>query len=278
MGPDDARRLWRALETYHGMIYFAPEAAEEYEGVGLEPGPMGYFASRSAPMGAVRGEVVVATFYNFEPSLVLSVVPRAWSLATPEVVLDARLRAADRALRRMLGDDVVGGRDVEEAAVLARAAAEACAPHGRPLFAGHASLPYPDEAHLVLWHAASLLREFRGDGHIASLVTHGIGPLTALVLHAGTGLVPPALLRATRAWPDKAWEAEVARQQVEGMIDAQGALTAEGAAWRGEVDAETDAAAVAPYAHLGVDGCARLREIGKRLSTVIAASGAFPRR
>src|SRR4051794_6465037 len=134
--PDDARRAWRALEVVHGMIYFAPEAEEEYQAVGLEPGRMGYFASRSAAMGAVAGEVVVATFFNFEPSLVLGVIPRAWTLTSPQEVLPARHRAVDRALRRMLGDDGIASPEVEEAAALARTAAEACTPEGRPLYAG----------------------------------------------------------------------------------------------------------------------------------------------
>jgi hypothetical protein len=278
VGPDDARRLWRALETYHGMIYFAPEAAEEYEAIGIEPGRMGYFASRSAAMGPVPGEVVVATFFNFFPPLVLGVIPKAWTLVAPEGVLAARLRGVDRSLRRMLGDEVVASAEVAEAAKLARAATEACTAQGRPLYAAHASLPWPDAPHLELWHAATLLREFRGDGHIAALVAAGIGPLTALVLHAGTGLVPPAVLRSTRAWPDDQWDAEVARLQALGWIDGDGALTDEGKAQRGAVEDETNAVAVAPYAHLGADGCARLRDIGKQLSRTIASSGAFPAR
>lgn len=278
VGPDDARRMWRALETYHGMIYFAPEAAEEYEAIGIEPGPMGYFASRAAAMGPVPGEVVVATFFNFEPSLVTGVIPRAWSLASPEAVRAARRRAVDKTLRRMLGDDVVESDEVAEAAALAATAAEACTAPGRPLYAAHAALDAPSEPHLALWHAATLLREFRGDGHIAALVAHGIGPLTALLLHAGTGMVPPAALRSTRAWPDDQWDGELARLQALGWLDGEGALVGDGEAVRAEVEADTDAAAVAPYAHLGADGCARLREIGKQLSRTIAGSGVFPRR
>ncbi|MEY2457220.1 MAG: hypothetical protein QOK06_2314, partial [Acidimicrobiaceae bacterium] len=126
MEPADARRLWRALEPYHGMIYFVPEGGEEYAAVGLEPGRMGYFASRSAPLGPVPADVVIATFFNFHPDLVRSVIPAAWTLASPKSILAARLRAVDRSLRRLLGDVVVEGEDVAEAAGLARAAAEGC--------------------------------------------------------------------------------------------------------------------------------------------------------
>ena len=185
-----ARKTWRTLEPIHGMIYFAPEAAARYEALGLH-GRSGYFASRSAPMGPVGAPVVVATFYNFEPGLVRESMAGVWERTTPASLLDARLAAADAALRRALPD----GWDAEamrDAAALARHAAEVACEHreGRPLFAGHAELPWPDDDHLVLWHAQTLLREFRGDGHIAELVIHDFRGIDALVLHAATGEVP----------------------------------------------------------------------------------------
>lgn len=276
--PATARRAWRALEPYHGMIYFAPEAAEEYEAIGLERGPMGYFASRSAAMGPVPGEVVVATFYNFHPPLVHDVIPKAWSLASPTDVVAARRRAVDRALRRLVGDDVATRPEVAEALELARTASEGCTPQGRPLFAAHAALDWPSAPHVALWHAASLLREFRGDGHVAALVAEGIGPLTALVLHAATGEVPAGVLKATRAWPEEEWAAEVVRLRQLGWLGDDEALTSAGQAVRQRVEEATDAAAVAPYARLGADGCTRLIELGKQLSRLVVAAGALPGR
>ena len=168
MDPLVARKTWRTLEPLHGLIYFAPEATEEYAAIGLVPEVGGYFASRAAPMGAVPAAVVIATFYNFRPEVVRREIPRAWEIASPAQILTARFRAADRALRRILGD-AADGPDVAEAAVLARRAALAVVDHpeGRALFGGHASLEWPDDPLLVLWHAQSLLREFRGDGHVA---------------------------------------------------------------------------------------------------------------
>jgi hypothetical protein len=271
----DARRMWRALEVIHGMIYFAPEANEEFAAVGLEPdGRMGYFASRSAPMGAVSAEVVIATFYNFHPNLVRGVIPRAWSLASPADILAARHRAVGRTLTRMLSDDA----PVDETLALARVATEACTVAGRPLYAGHASLPWPDEPRVALWHAISLLREFRGDGHVAALVTHDVGPLTALVMHAASGDVPAKTLRATREWPRDAWDAEVARLQGLGWVAPDGTLTGDGTAVRQSYEDRTDDLALAPWEHLGADGCARLRELGKTLSRQIVAAGALPGR
>ena len=271
----DARRMWRALEVIHGMVYFAPEANEEFAAVGLETdGRMGYFASRSAPMGAVAADVVIATFYNFHPDLVRGVIPRAWTLAAPADVLAARHRAVDRALSRMLDSDAPVG----DALALACVATEACTVAGRPLYAGHASLQWPDEPRVALWHAISLLREFRGDGHIAALVTHGVAPLPALVLHAASGDVPVKTLRATRQWPEDAWDAEVARLQDVGWIDGDGALTAEGTALRQSYEDQTDDLALAPWEHLGAERCAQLRELGKVMSRQIVAAGALPGR
>ncbi|HEX2576855.1 MAG TPA: hypothetical protein VHK88_10950, partial [Aquihabitans sp.] len=140
-----ARTLARRLEPFHAFIYFAPEAGQGYADLGLD-GQDGYFASRAAAMGAVGPEVVIATFFNFKPELVHQALPKAWEVTTPEAVLAARLAAADAALRRMLGDDV-DHPDLAEAAGLARRAAETGSPAGRPIFAAHAALPWPDAPH-----------------------------------------------------------------------------------------------------------------------------------
>ncbi len=99
-----ARKTWRTLEPYHGIVYFAPEPTAAYARIGIE-GRTGYFASRAAPMGAVTSEVVQATFFNFNPTLVRTSMEGAWDVASPERVLGARLEGADAALRSALGDD-----------------------------------------------------------------------------------------------------------------------------------------------------------------------------
>ncbi|HWE55090.1 MAG TPA: hypothetical protein VG435_06230 [Acidimicrobiales bacterium] len=161
-----ARKTWRTVEPLHGMIYFAPEADDSYAAIGIKGNRTGYFASRSAAFGAAPAEVVISTFYNFHPGLVRRCIPSAWEQATPADVLGARLEVVDRALERLLGADALASPEMAEAAGLARTAAEAATDDvaGRPLFAAHASLPWPQPAHLVLWHAQTLLREYRGDG------------------------------------------------------------------------------------------------------------------
>jgi hypothetical protein len=273
--PVTARKMWRTLEPIHGMIYFAPEAAAAYAAIGLDDYRAGYFASRSAPMGAVTAEVVIATFFNFNPSLVRNAVPACWEKVTPAAMVDARVSAADAALRRVLGDRVTAP-DIARAADLARRAASApVSPAGRPLYAGHTSVAWPEEPHLVLWHALSLLREYRGDGHIAALVGAGVDPVEALVIHAGTGEVPRAALQSTRAWDDAAWDAASAALQSRGWIAADGTLTEAGRAHRLHVEELTDELALAPWAYLGDDGCAELRELGRPWSKAIVGASTF---
>jgi hypothetical protein len=250
-------------------VYFAPEASAAYDGIGLDQRAH-YFASRSAAMGAVGAEVVIATFYNFHPSLVTRALPAAWSQASPEQVLAARLEGIDAALRRVIGDGV-DSPEIKEAAELATQAALAAAPPGgRPLFAAHAALPWPGAPHLQLWHAISLLREFRGDGHIAALVTHNVGPCEALVTHAAAGDVARAALQTSRAWPDDDWVAAEDRLRARGWLDDDSAFTDAGAAGRQAVEDLTDELALAPWAALGADECTRLRALVRPFSVEIS--------
>src|SRR4051812_18153652 len=270
-----ARKQHRTLEPYHGLVYFSQEAFDAYAALGIADGRMGYFASRAAPMGAVPAEVVVATFFNFSPALVHRCIPAAWAIASPAQILDARLAGIDGSLRRILGDDVLAGADLAEAAVLARTATEVLEPQGRPLLAGHLSLPWPDAPHLQLWHALSLLREHRGDGHIACLVEQDVDGCAALVLHAAMGDIPAEILQASRARTDEEWAATVDRLQQRGWLDPTGTMTDAGRAARQAVEDRTDELARAPWQHLGRPGCDRLRELVRPFSRAIVSSGSF---
>jgi len=270
-----ARDLFRSMEPCHGIVYVAVEREATYGRLGLEPGAMFYFATRAAALGPATADLVRATFYDFfDPDVVRSVIPEAWRRASPERIVGARLAVADAALRRVLGDRA-DGPELAEAAELAREAAAACPPAGRPLFAAHAALPWPVEPHLVLWHAQTLLREFRGDGHVASLLTAGISGLEAHVTYEATGAVPRGVLQATRGWSDARWEAARSRLRDRGWLDPAGALTAAGAAARADVERRTDELAMAPWRYLGDAGCGRLRALVRPLSETLVASGDF---
>ena len=271
-----ARQGNSALNPLHSLIYFAPEAEREFTAVGLAPGRMCYFAGRSAAMGSVGAGTVAATFYNFSPSLVAHHIPRAWQAAAPAVVLDARLRAADAALRRLLGP-AVDDPEVAEAARLALTAAEACDPAGRPLYAAHAELPVPEQPHLALWHAVTLLREHRGDGHISALATAGLSGLEALISHTATGNGFTAdFSRTSRGWDQEEWDLACERLRDRGLLDAGDALTPEGEALRHEVEDVTDRLARAPYDHIGDEAAQRLTAVGGRLARTAVENGAFP--
>jgi hypothetical protein len=274
--PALARTAWRTAEPIHGMIYFAPEAQERYTALGLHK-RMGYFASRAAAFGPVGAETVIATFFNFNPALVRAAIPEAWRIAPPEDILRARLEAADVALRRACDPDLLASPDMAEAAGLARRAAESASEHpeGRPLFAATSALPWPDEPHLVLWHAQTLLREYRGDGHVAALLLAGCSGIEALVLHAATGSVPAEVLRRTRGWSTAEWDTAVDHLRSAGLLEPgdELALTRTGQTQRQWVEDRTDLLAVPAYAVLGSAGCARLVELAGPISRAVTEAG-----
>src|SRR4051794_20960717 len=126
-----ARSAHRVLEPIHTLVYFVPEAGERYAALGVTGGMRPYFASRSAPLGQVPAEVVVATFYNFAAAQVAKAIPSVWDATTPDRILAARLDAADAAMRRLLGDEVESP-SMQRAAELAREATTAATVPGRP--------------------------------------------------------------------------------------------------------------------------------------------------
>jgi hypothetical protein len=280
------RRAHDATNALHALIYFAPETEERLVAAGLEAGRMCYFAGRSAPMGAVSGGVVAATFYNFNPALVARCIPRAWELASPAAVVAARFEAADAVLTRLLGPDVIASADMTTISGLVREAASGCAVEGRPLYAGHAGLDWPDAPHLVLWHGLSLLREHRGDGHIAALVAVGLSGIDALVTHVATGKgFLPGFARASRGWSGPEWDGAIEGLAARGLLNGDGAPTPEGGsaltpagdALRAHIEQETDRMAAPPWRHLGDERTEEVIRIGKAMTRAVLSAGAFPR-
>ncbi|MFF4349344.1 hypothetical protein [Streptomyces sp. NPDC001530] len=271
------RRCHNILNPLHSTHYFSPDLGRELAAVGIEDSRGAYFAVRAAAMGAVGPGTVTATFYNFRHELVAQHVPEVWQAASPQTVLAARARAVDSTLRRLLGEDVIASKEVAEAAELALRAAEACGRTARPLYAAHAELPVPDAPHLALWHAATLLREHRGDGHLTVLLDAELDPVEALVSHTATGKgMAPKWALGTRGWSRQDWEAAVGRLRERGLLDAEGELTDAGVALRAEIEERTDRLDRAPYEHLGAAGVERLTELTQGLLMKALAAGAFP--
>lgn len=271
--PTLARKAYRTLEPLHVLGYFAPEPTERMAALGVKGGMRAYFAMRAAPMGVVPAEVVVATFFNFAPQQVAKAIPSVWDVTTPEAATAARYEGVDAAYRRVLGEPVLESAELAEAAALAREATTVCDPVGRPLFAAHASLPWPDPPHLQLFHAQTLLREHRGDAHVAALMLAGLDGIEALVGYVplNQGL-PEELLRATRGWDDEAWDAAAGRLRDRGLLAADGSLTEAGQQQRTAMEAQTDIASAAPYQHLGAERTQRLRELARPWSRTITES------
>lgn len=267
--PLTARRLFDRFEPIHALTYFAPEAKAAFDAAGYRGFWMGYFAGRSAPLGEVAPEVVSAVFYNFAAEHVSRALPSAWTYAPPAAALRARRESAVAALGRC---GVTDTESVRTAAALLETAARGADWTGRPLFAANLALPWPDEPVARLWHAATLLREHRGDGHVAVLVAHGIGGRDCNVLHALADRVPREFITVSRQYDDAEWHACVSRLVSRGLVDAAGTLSDAGRDLKQRVEDGTDALALSAFGALDDDDLAALfRTLGPITRAVIAA-------
>ncbi len=231
-----ARRFVDRFEPVHAVTYFAPEARNALDGLGFHGFWMGYFAARSAPFGIVPPEVVTAAFYNFTPERVTKSLRAAWEVSTPADALHARLESAVAALRRYgVTDD-----EADTAATLAAKAARGAPLDGRPLFAANAALDWPDEPLAKLWHAVTLLREQRGDGHVAVLTAHQVSGRESNVLHAAAGRVPQEMIMRSRDYDDQLWNHYCDRLGRRGLLDGDGRLTEAGRELKQRIEDATD--------------------------------------
>ena len=277
--------MWRLFEPVHTVTYFAAESRAAYEAAGLRGFWRGYFAGRAAPIGPVGAAPVIAAFFNFAPAMVARALPAVWELITPEAALQARSAGAVTALRRLLdlGDGAEAGSSVAAAADLLAAAAADLEWAGRPLGGPNASLPVPAEPLARLWHAATVLREHRGDGHVAALVAAGLDGREALVLRVavdqaatrttpgGTAAWGKEQLLPVRGWTGEEWDSAAAALAGRGLVDTAGVATEAGAATHRAVEQATDLAAERPWARLGELRTAELARLLQPISRAAAA-------
>jgi hypothetical protein len=268
-----ARRLWLHLECVHVPQYFSPQVAEAHVELGLELPWGGYTAGRIAPMGPVGPEVATAAFYGFAPRLLAGALPAAWQAASPERVHEVTVAAVGRTLA-----PVLDGLDAEvaRAAELAREAAMLHPTVGRPLAAARSAAPWPDEPHLVLFEAATRIRESRGDGHVACLVAAGIDGCESHLTVAGDSDKLRAVLQPRRGWTDAEWDAAIARLRDRGLLDGTGGLTAAGRRLRDEVEARTDALTVPAWRSFGEGRREQLLEALRPIARALAATKLVP--
>lgn len=242
-----ARRMHELLEPICLVTFFADECNEELAALGHRTYWDGYFASRAAPLGRVRAEVVHAAFYNFADGEAARHIPSAWETIPPEASVAARERGSAASLRRILGDlaDTPG---LVRAADLTTKAATSAPTEGRVMYAGMRTVEVPSDPVARLWHSATMLREHRGDGHIAALVGARIGGTEAHVLSAiAMGVHPPESFGRIHHLPKKRLAEVMEGLRKRGIVDADGRFTDAGRELQQRIEALTDELAAAPY-------------------------------
>jgi hypothetical protein len=268
-----ARRLFELTEPISLVNFFSPEPNDSMAALGFGNYWDGYFAGRSAPLGRVPAEVVHAAFYNFAEGEVTRHIPKVWDTTTPEAAHAARQQGCVAALRRILGD-LVATPGLARAAELLAKASTAAPTEGRVMYAGLRTLPMPGEPVARLWHAANMLREHRGDGHVAALVAERIGGTEAHVLSAlDMGIYPAETFGRIHHLPRARLAEVMDGLRDRGLLDADGRFTEAGREAKDRIESLTDALAEAPYEALAPRELDELIALLQPISARLKAAG-----
>ncbi len=242
-----ARRMFDLVEPIGVIPYSAEEPNEAMFALGFTKFWDTYFAGRAAPLGSsAPAEVVHALFYNFAPGEVARHIPKVWDTTTPEAAIAARQEGCVNALRRILGD-LLDTPDFKRAVELLTNAATSAPLEGRPMYAALRTLPLPQEPVARVFHAASLLREHRGDGHIAALMAEGIGGLEAHVLFALDLGIPAPTFGRIHHLPSALLSDLIDTMKARGLVRDEKTFTTAGRQVKNRVEALTDDLALVPY-------------------------------
>ncbi len=232
--PTPARRLRDALEPIATQGWWSRPAGEGLTALGVDFFP-GYVWGRAAALGTPTASVVAATFGVFEPGMISAAYEAGVASATRDDILDgtgSRRRSESRCDRRR--------RRVRRH----RRSVAAGGGHARrarpPLFSALRSLPVPSSPGGRLWRAAELVREHRGDGHLAALVGAGLDAVEANVLTERWLGFALGEYSATRGFGADALADAVSRLQARGWMEGDD-LTESGRAARAAIEAATDA-------------------------------------
>jgi hypothetical protein len=263
--------MFELVEPIGVLPYSADDCNEAMFALGFSDYWDTYFAGRAAPLGHVAAEVVDALFYNFAPGEVARHIPQVWQTTTPEAALAARRQGCAHALRRILGDHVATAEFARAAELLLRAALSAPV-EGRPMYAALRALPVPDDVVDRLFHAASLLREHRGDGHIVALLSEGIGRTEAHVLYALGNDIPAEKFGRIHHLPAAQLAAVIDGMRGRGLVGDDGWFTERGRAVHARVEARTDDLAVAPYEVLESNELAELMSLLEPYAELLVAA------
>ncbi|WP_433782671.1 SCO6745 family protein [Actinomycetospora sp. CA-101289] len=269
-----ARCMFELLEPICLVTYFADECNEELAALGHRTYWDGYFASRAAPLGWVPAQVVHAAFYSFAEGEAARHIPSAWETIPPEASVAARERGSAASVRRILGDELAGSPGLVRAADLTTKAATSAPTNGRVMYAGMRTLPVPSDPVARLWHSATMLREHRGDGHVAALVGEGIGGTEAHVLSAlDMGIHPAESFGRIHHLPEKRLAAAMDGLRERGLVDADGRFTDAGRETKRRIEDLTDDLAAPPYEALTSDELDELAAALEPLTARLVAAG-----
>lgn len=286
------RTATKRLDTLHSSSYFSPIMSASYEEAGLGRSAQ-YFAARACALGPASAELVAATFFSFNPTLIAKIVPSCWEAALPTQIHAARLRGV-RALMASLNQST----NDEDQAALIRSAAKRLRAHlapviagqdvsGRSLYAAHrfvlseeTSQPESEDPLFDLWVSTTLLREYRGDGHIAALVSHGLGGLEAGVLDCATGRAwRPSAARRSRGWTEEAWRESASSLVTRGLLSDESdtaTLTAAGESFKESIEVATDLSVASAWSSIDDHALAIVREDAKLIAQAVSAAELMP--
>jgi hypothetical protein len=263
-----ARRLRDALEPVATQGWWSRPPMERLASLGL-----GFFESylwgRAAALGTPAASVVTATFGVFEHGLVSAVYLPAVAAASRDDVLAARSEGASAAMEQM-----VGAADAAAVADPLLHAIDQLDAMGRPLFSALRELPLPVTPQGRLWRAAELVREHRGDGHLAATLSSGLDAVEANVfteLWLGYGI---GEYSSTRGWSAERIAAALASLEARGWVH-DGTLTADGVGARLQLERDTDSTQTQLIALLG-GGLDELISRAAALSDLVMAAVSFP--
>jgi len=140
------------------------------------------------------------------------------------------------------------------------------------MYAALLALPVPDDVVTRLFHAASLLREHRGDGHIVALMVEGVGRLEAHVLLALGMDMPAKNFGRIHHLPEAQLDAVIEGMRDRGLIGDDGWLSEQGRAVKQRVESLTDDLAAKPYESLEPGELDELIEILEPLAELLTAA------
>jgi hypothetical protein len=269
-GPAVSAWMLGVLGVLHAPVYGARDQYDRLAAEGIEQRLGAYLAQRAAPLGAVGPELVTATFYGFSPRAIAQHIPDVWSIVAPGRVLEVTQEVMRGLLGRLLADRQA---EVEELARLLAPIAAAQPIVGRPLAAAWASVPATGDPFVDLWLATCVIRESRGDGHIALLVAEDIGPLESHLLREGDRPNGRTSLQTMRGWQPEEIDTAAAVLRARGLLDADGQRTDAARALRAGIERRTDELSAAPWSVAGGAAVTRVGDLALELLPDVITSG-----